>query len=309
MKINKHKSKLSNMQRRRLLKDKTVSKFMLLLTVFAGMIVFFMAFGLYQKSKPILSSKSLHGLIFSSSWHPLKSEFGLLPFIMGTVWVTGVAIIIAIPFSLLTAIYLSEYAPRRLKEWTKPLIDLLAGIPSVVYGICGILIIVPIVKNHIAPFFHTFSSGYSVLTGGIVLAVMIFPIIIHVSSEVFGSVPYELREASLALGATKWQTVKHVTIRKAMPGVMAAIVLGLSRAFGETMAVLMVVGNVAKAPSSILDPAYPLPALIANNYGEMMSVPMYDSALLLSSFILLLIVLIFNIVSRIVLIRVQGKTQ
>ena len=112
---------------------------------------------------------------------------------------------------------------------------------------------------------------------------MIFPIIIHISVEVFNSVPYELREASLALGATKWQTVKHIVMRKAMPGLIAAIVLGLSRAFGETMAVLMVAGNVAKVPSSVLDPAYPLPALIANNYGEMLSVPLYDSALLLAS--------------------------
>jgi phosphate transport system permease protein len=294
---------------KRLLKDKIIGRIMLSLTVFSGLIVSVMAFGLYQKSRPILAIEPLHTLLLSSSWHPLKGEFGFLPFVMGTIWVTGVAIVIAIPFSLLTAVYLSEYAPGRVKEWTKPLIDLLAGIPSVVYGICGVLVIVPLVKNHIAPFFNTFSSGYSVLAGGIVLAVMVLPIIIHVSSEVFGSVPYEIREASLSLGATKWQTVKYVVIRKALPGIIAAIGLGLSRAFGETMAVLMVVGNVAKIPSSVLDPAYPLPALIANNYGEMMSVPLYDSALLLSSFILLLVVLFFNIISGIVLIRVQGKTQ
>jgi phosphate transport system permease protein len=227
---------------------------------------------------------------------------------MGTIWVTGVATFLAIPFSILTAIFLTEYAPGRVKEWAKPLIDLLAGIPSVVYGICGVLVVVPLVKNHIAPFFRTSSSGYSVLAGGIVLAVMILPVIIHVTAEVFGSVPYEIREASLSLGATKWQTVKYVVMRKAMPGIIAAIVLGLSRAFGETMAVLMVVGNVAKIPSSVLGPAYPLPALIANNYGEMMSIPLYDSALLLASFILLIVVLFFNILSRIVLIKVERKS-
>ena len=297
------------MLKKRLIKDKITSKIMLILTIFAGIIVFLMALGLYLRSRSILSIKPLTELIFSSSWHPLRGEFGFFPFIMGTIWVTGVAIIIAIPFSLLTTIYLSEYSPAKVKELTKPLIDLLAGIPSVVYGICGVLIIVPIVKNHIAPFFNTYSSGYSILAGGIVLAVMVFPIIIHVSSEIFSSVPSGMKEASLALGATKWQTVKYVTIRKAMPGIIAAIVLGLSRAFGETMAVLMVAGNVAKVPTSILDPAYPLPALIANNYGEMMSVPLYDSALLLASFILLLVVLFFNIISRIVLIKVQGKTQ
>lgn len=297
------------MQSKRLLKDKLASKFMLFLTVFSGLIVFLMAFGLYRRAMPILAIKPLTELLFSTSWHPLRGEFGFFPFIMGTLWVTGVAVAIAIPLCLLTAIYLSEYADRRIRELTKPLIDLLAGIPSVVYGVWGVLVIVPLIKDYIAPFFGTFSTGYSVLAGGIILAIMIFPIIIHVSVEVFRSVPYEVREASLALGATKWQTVKHVVIRKASPGVIAAIVLGLSRAFGETMAVLMVAGNVAKVPSSVLDPAYPLPALIANNYGEMLSVPLYDSALLLASLVLLLVVLFFNIISRVILIRVERSIQ
>ena len=298
-----------------MLKDKLASKFMLLLTIFSGLIVFLMAFGLYQRSRPILAIKPLTELLFSTSWHPLRGEFGFFPFIMGTFWVTGVAVAIAIPLCLLTAIYLSEYAPRYIREWTKPLIDLLAGIPSVVYGVWGVLVIVPLIKDHIAPFFApplragAGSTGYTVLAAGIVLAIMVFPIIIHVSVEVFRSVPYEVREASLALGATKWQTVKHVVIRKAMPGVIAAVVLGLSRALGETMAVLMVAGNVAKVPSSVLDPAYPLPALIANNYGEMLSVPLYDSALLLASLVLLLVVLFFNIISRVILIRVERSIQ
>ena len=294
---------------KRLLKDRLASKFMFLLTLFSGLIVFLIVFGLYQRSRPILATKPLGELLFSSSWRPLRGEFGFFPFIMGTLWVTGVAVAIAVPLCLLTAIYLSEYADKRVREGTKPLIDLLAGIPSVVYGVWGVLVIVPLIKDHVAPFFGTFSTGYSVLAGGIVLAIMVFPVIIHVSVEVFRAVPHELREASLALGATKWQTVKHIVIRKAMPGVIAAIVLGLSRAFGETMAVLMVAGNVARAPNSVLDPAYPLPALIANNYGEMLSVPLYDSALLLASLVLLLVVLFFNILSRIILIRVERRIR
>jgi phosphate transport system permease protein len=297
------------MQSRRLLKDRIASKLMMLLTILSGLIVFVMAFGLYQRSRPILAIKPLAELLFSTSWHPLRGEFGFFPFIMGSLWVTGLALAIAVPLCLLTAIYLSQYAHRRVREWTNPLIDLLAGIPSVVYGMWGILIIVPLIKNHIAPFFGIFSTGYSVIAGSIVLAIMIFPIIIHVSVEVFRSVPYEVSEASLALGATKWQTVKHVVIRKAMPGAIAAIVLGLSRAFGETMAVLMVAGNVAKVPSSVFGPAYPLPALIANNYGEMLSVPLYDSALLLASLVLMLVVLFFNIISRVILIRVERSIQ
>ncbi len=297
------------MDSKRLLKDRLAGRVMFVLTVLSGLLVFVMAIGLYQRSRPILAIKSLRELLFSTSWHPLKGEFGFLPFIMGSLWVTGVAVVIAIPLCLLTSVYLSEYASRYVREWTKPLIDLLAGIPSVIYGVWGVLVVVPLIKDHIAPLFGTFSSGYSILAGGIVLAIMVFPIIIHVSSEVFRSVPYELREASLSLGATKWQTVKYVVLRKAMPGVIAAVVLGLSRAFGETMAVLMVAGNVAKVPSSVLDPAYPLPALIANNYGEMLSVPLYDSALLLASLILLAVVLFFNVIARVVLIRVERSIQ
>lgn len=297
------------MQSKRLLKDKIADKVMFFLTVSSGLIVFLMAIGLYQRSRPILAIKSISDLLFSLSWHPLKKEFGFLPFIMGSLWVTGVAVVIAIPLCLLTAIYLSEYAPRYMRQWSKPLIDLLAGIPSVVYGVWGVLVIVPLIKNHIAPFFGKFSTGYSVLAGGIVLAIMIFPVIIHISVEILKMVPRGIREASLSLGATKWQTIKFVVLRKAMPGVIAAVVLGLSRAFGETMAVLMVAGNVAKVPFSVFEPAYPLPALIANNYGEMLSVPLYDSALLLACLILLLVVLLFNIIARVVLIRVERAVR
>jgi len=278
-------------QGQRLIKDKLASASMALLTIGSSLIVFVIAFQLYQRSRPILAIKPLIDILSSTSWHPLRGEFGFFPFIMGTLWVTGVAVSIAVPLCIFSSIYLAEYAPRLVREWTKPLIDLLAGIPSVVYGLWGILVIVPLVKNHLAPLFGTFSTGYCVLSAGLVLAIMVFPVIIHVSVEVLGSIPYEMREASLTLGATKWQTIKHVVLRKALPGIMAAIVLGLSRAFGETMAVLMVAGNVARVPSSLFGPAYPLPALIANSYGEMMSIPLYDSALLLASLILLLIVL------------------
>jgi phosphate transport system permease protein len=282
---------------------------MLILTVAAAAIILLMIAGLYLKSRPILADQSLGQLLFSSRWRPSRGQFGFLAFIMGTLWVTGVAVLIAVPLCLLTAIYLSEYAHPRIREWSKPLIDILAGIPSVVFGVWGILVIVPLIKDHVAPFFGTFSTGYSILAGGIVLAIMIFPVIIHVALEILRAVPLEVREASLALGATRWQTIKHVVMRKALPGVAAAIVLGISRAFGETMAVLMVVGNVPKIPASVLDPAYPLPALIANNYGEMLSIPRYDSALMLASLVLLLVILIFNVLSRMILVRVEKSIR
>ncbi len=294
---------------KRIIKDMVAQKAMLLATLGCGFLVLLMVLGLLIKAWPILENKPLDELLFSTSWQPLKGSFGFLPFIAGTLWVTGIAIIIAVPISLLTAIYLSEYAPSWIKNFSKPFIDLLAGIPSVIYGVWGILIVVPLVKNHIAPFFGAYSSGYSVLTAGIVLSIMIFPIIIHITIEVLNSIPHELREASLSLGATRWQTVKHVLLRKALPGIFAANVLGFSRAFGETMAVLMVAGNIAVIPRSVFDPGYPLPALIANNYGEMLSIPLYDSALLMAALVLFMVVIFFNVVSRYILSKINMRVS
>ncbi len=295
----------------RRLKDFIASKLMLLATVFSSLIVLIIALVLFQRSRPILATQPLSELLLSSSWRPSQGEFGFYPFIMGTLWVTALAMVLAIPICLLSAIYLAEYASRRVRRVIKPMVDLLAGIPSVVYGLWGVLTLVPLIRDYVAPFVGATTAGYTVLTGGMVLAIMVFPIIISVSEEVLRAVPYAVREASLALGATKWQTMKHVVMRSALPGVVAAIILGFSRAFGETMAVLMVVGNVSppKAPSSVFDPGYPLPALIANNYGEMMSIPLYDSALLLAALILLLVVLFFSVVARIVLLRIEKRSM
>jgi phosphate transport system permease protein len=294
-------------EKRRQFFDKLSRRAMRLLTVASASLIFIIAGGLVWRSWPILSAIPLADLIVSSEWQPLRGVFGFGPFLAGTLWVTAIAVLIAVPLCLLTAVYLSEYAGRRTREFTAPLIDLLAGIPSVIYGIWGILVIVPLIRDFMAPLFNAQTTGYSVLAGGVVLAVMIFPVIIHVTMEVLRAVPREMRESSLSVGATRWQTTKHVVLRRALPGVIAAIILGLSRAFGETMAVLMVAGNVARVPLSVFDPAYPLPALIANNYGEMLSIPLYDSALLLAALILLLVVILFNILSRLILVRAQRR--
>jgi phosphate transport system permease protein len=156
------------------------------------------------------------------------------------------------------------------------------------------------------PFRSDNYTGFSALSAGIVLAVMVFPMIISVIQEVLGTVPFAIREASLALGATKWQTIKHVVLKKARPGIIAAVILGLSRAFGETMAVLMVAGcALGVMPRSVFDPAYPLPALIANTYGEMMSIPLYDSAVMLAAFVLLIVTALFNMISWAILLRIE----
>jgi phosphate transport system permease protein len=298
----------------RLAQDRLAKGWMGTLAWAAVMLLPLMAIALFLRARPILVDRPLSELVFSTTWRPMAGAFGFLPFILGTLWVTAVGMILAVPPSLLTAIYLAEYAPARLCVVLQPLIDLLAGIPSVVFGVWGMLTVVPFIEHHVAPFLNRWlgfiplfqsdnPTGYGVLAGGVVLAVMVFPIIIAVVQDVIRAVPQGLKEASLAMGATRWQMISGVLLRRAWPGVVAAVVLGFSRAFGETMAVLMVVGNVPQVPHSIFDAAYPLTALIANNYGEMMSIPLYDAALLGGALILLLILLIFNLVSRLVLVR------
>lgn len=274
------------------------------LTVFSvNILAFIIAIALFIKAAPILNSVSLGDLLLSSNWYPLQGEFGFFPFIVGTIEVTALAMIFAIPVCLLSAIYLSEYANRRMRALTRLLIDIMAGIPSVVYGLCGIIVIVPFVQQ-LGESIGRQTTGYSLLAGSIVLAIMVTPFIISLSMEVMRTVPMEARESALSLGSTKWEVVKHVVLRSSLKGIAAAIVLGVSRAFGETMAVMMVVGNVASVPASIFDPAYPLPALIANNYGEMMSIPLYDSALLLAALVLMMVVGVFSVAAHLTLMKV-----
>jgi phosphate transport system permease protein len=291
----------------RILKDKILSKLMLVFTLASVSLLLVIGIGLYVHSIPILEKSSFGTLVTSSIWKPLKGLFGFYPFIMGTLWVTGIAIVIALPLCLLTALFVVEYAHAGIRRVLVPFINLLSGIPPVIFGVWGVLFIIPLIQNHIAPHFVEFSTGYSVLAGGIVLAVMIFPLIVSIISEVLNTIPQELKDASLSLGATKWETIKKVVLRKALPGIVAAVVLAISRAFGETIAVLMVCGNNAAVPHSVFDPGYPLPALIANNYGEMLSIPLYDSALMFAALLLFIIILLFNIISRLILARLERK--
>jgi len=280
----------------------------------SALVLLVIAFALTVRSLPILVTVPFSDLFLGNTWMPTEGKFGFLVPILGTLFVTVIAMIIAIPLSLLSAIYLAEYATEGIRAKVLPIIDLLAGIPPVIFGVIGVLVVVPIVAVLATtigplgiPFFGMteYYSGFSVLAGGIVLAIMVFPIIISVSEQVLRAVPADIREASLGIGATRWQTIKHVGLRLAFPGIGAAIILGFARAFGETMAVLMVVGNVAMIPASVFDPAEPLPALIANNYGDMMSIPLYDSALLFAALLLMSVVLVFTVLARLILIRIE----
>ena len=289
-----------------------------LAAVSAAVLVAIFTVLLLQRAWPLLAHQPLLRLLSGVIWEPHNDLFGFAPFITGSVAVTFVAMVLAVVPAVLSGIYLAEYTSSRARTLLKPMLDLLVGIPPVIFGLWGILVIVPFIRDTVGPLVggtlgqsipflaFTNTSGYSVIAAGAVLAVMVFPLIVAVVDEVLRSTPQEMRESLLSLGATKWEATRCIVRRRGLPGIIAAVVLGFSRAFGETLAVLMVVGNVTQIPHSIFDAAYPLPALIANNYGEMMSIPLYESALMGAALMLLITVILFNLAARAVIVRI-GK--
>jgi phosphate transport system permease protein len=271
--------------------------------VLLALLPFLLFTGLYLKSFLLLRDYNIIDLLFGREWKPAAGKFGFYPFIIGSVWVTLFAMLISAPICILTAIYVTQYTRKWFLRIMHPAIDILAGIPSVVYGLWGVLVIVPFIAKYLGPFVGIKTMGYSILAGAFVLSIMIIPFILNILIEIFRAIPDALKEASLSLGATQWQTVKSVLLKKALPGIIAAMGFGLARAFGETMAVLMVVGNVVKVPHSIYDPGYTLPSLIANNYGEMLSIPKYDSALMFAALVLLVVSLFFNLLMHFLISR------
>jgi phosphate transport system permease protein len=291
--------------------DKLAGSYFFLLALVACLLLVIMFGGLGFKSLPIIQQFNLWDLLSSSDWRPEAedgSHFGFLPFIVGTFSVSMLSAVLSVPICLLASVYLIEYASNRIRSLVMPVVDILAGIPAVIFGIWGVLAMVPFV-SFLGKTFNIDTEGYSILAGGLVLAVMVMPILVNIFSEVLRTVPNELRDASLSLGATKWETIRKVVLRKAKPGLFAAIILGFSRALGETIAVLMVVGNSPHMPKGIFDMGYPIPALIANNFGEMMSIPLYESALMFAALLLFIIIVGFNAGARYVLIQMQKKNR
>ncbi len=260
---------------------------------------------LYLKANPLFELQSLPKLIGSSNWSPSNGDFGFWPFIFSSLYVTILSFLFAAPMCLFAAIYLTQFASKRLIYIMHPVIDILAGIPSVIYGMWGIIIIVPFVSDVLSPVINISSSGYSILAGGIVLAVMCIPYMLNMLIETFNTVPIGLKEAALAMGATQWESIKHVVIKKSYPGIISSFGLGIAKAFGETLAVMMVVGNMVQLTFNPFEAGYPLPALIANNYGEMLSIPMYDSALMFAALILLIVILAINLIFRYFIYKTQ----
>jgi phosphate transport system permease protein len=252
----------------------------------------------------------------SQRWDPIKGEFGALPFIYGTVASSLIALLISVPFSLGIAIFLVEQAPHYIARPVGFLVELLAAIPSVVYGLWGIFVLAPFLRNYLQPalatsfgwlpLFRGPITGIGLLTGGIILAIMVTPIISAVVRDVLTAVPGSQREAALALGATKWEMIRVVLVNGG-PGIAGAVILGLGRALGETMAVTMVIGNRAQISLSLFDPSYTIASAIANEFTEATG-DLYLSALVELGLILFLVTFIVNGIARVLVWNVTRKT-
>ena len=238
---------------------------------------------------------TLSDFFFGKDWMPTATPiplFGVLPLILGTLLVSFVAILIALPLGLGAAIYLAELADKRLKKILRPAIELLAGIPSVVYGFFGLVVLVPFVQQ-----VFNLSVGETAFTGSLLLAIMALPTIITVAEDAINNVPREIKEASLSLGASHWQTIYRVVVPYAKSGISAAIILGIGRAIGETMAVLMVTGNAAVIPHTIFQPVRTIPATIAAELGEAPAGGPHYQALFVLGAVLFIITMLINLVA------------
>ena len=269
--------------------------------VFVGMIFIF----LLLEGLPAIQKVSL-ATLFSSRWYPIEDYFGLLPLIGGSIIITLGAILIAIPFGIGTAVYLSEIAPRWIRELLKPFIEILGGLPSVVLGFLGMLILSPFLRKLLE-----LPTGLTALTGSILLGGIAIPTVVSVAEDALDAVPKSFRDASLAIGATEWQTIWRVTLPAARSGVLTAIMLGVGRAIGETMTVMMVTGNAPILPKGISDlfsPVRTMTATIAAEMGEVASGSVHYHVLFLIGIVLFLISLIVNITASAVVFR-QKKRQ
>jgi phosphate transport system permease protein len=261
-------------------------------------------------------SRSKFGWLFfwTRTWDPIFDNFGAAPFIYGTLVTSIVSLVVAVPLGLAAAVFLAELAPRTLSDSIAFLIDLLAAVPSVIYGVLGIFIVVPLMRTVIGPalkstlgflpFFRGPNYGVGFLTAGIVLAIMIVPFIISVSREVLLTVPREQREAALSLGATRWEATWKVVVPWARTGIMGSIFLALARALGETMAVTMVIGNDPKISASLFAPGYTIAAVIANEFTEATG-DLYLSALIELGLVLFLMTFILNGLARILIVATE----
>ena len=278
----------------RLLREKSIKTFFLVVALASILTLTLIVVFLFMEGLPIFSKVSLGDFLLGKYWYPTSDppEFGILPLILASFAVTAVGSIIAIPLGVLTALYLAEAASARLREVVKPVVELLAALPSVVIGFFGMVVVAPFLQRIL-----DVATGLNLFNAGLMLAFMSVPTICSISEDAIYSVPAELKEASLALGATHWETIWRVTIPAAISGISTAVILGMSRAIGETMVVLMVAGGAAMIPSSLFDPVRPMPASIAAEMAEAPFRGDHYYALFATGIVLFLFTLAFNLVA------------
>jgi phosphate transport system permease protein len=275
-------------------------KLALTLSAFLSLLFLFLIFSfILIEGLPLFFKVGFTNIIFGFKWAPTKGHFGIFPMIVSSFLVTVGALIIGAPLGLGCATYLSEYAGKKGKLLLKPALELLAGIPSVVYGFLGVVYIVPLIRNYLG------GSGFSLLSTSLVLSIMILPTIISISYDSLTSVPQAYREGSLAMGATTWQTIYRVVIPSAKSGILASFILGMGRAIGETMAVIMVAGNALKIPISLLDPLRTLTSNIALELAY--ATGDHRRGLFSAGVVLLVIIMIFNYIANFVIKRNIAK--
>ena len=255
-----------------------------------GLIVFF----LFMEGLPIFKVVSVKDFVFGHYWYPTDdpADFGIFPLIVASMAVTGLSSLISIPLGVMTAIYLAEVASPRMREWVKPIVELLAALPSVVIGFFGMVIVAPFLQGLL-----DIPTGLNLFNASVMLAFMSIPTITSISEDAIFSVPIELKEASLALGATHWETIARVIVPASLSGICTAVILGMSRAIGETMVVLMVAGGAAMVPSSVFDPVRPMPASIAAEMAEAPFRGEHYYALFATGIVLFAFTLLFNLVA------------
>lgn len=289
------------------------------LLIAAASILIIVAAMLYMMTQNALPTIQRFGADFLTGreWKPAQEEFGALPFIYGTVVSSLLALVLSVPISLGIAIFLVEQAPKKLARPIAFLVELLAAIPSVVYGLWGIFVLAPFVRDYLGvflqnyfgwlPLFQGRLTGIGMLTGGLILALMITPIITAVVRDVLEAVPTTQREAALALGATEWETTR-IVLGNAASGIAGAVVLGLGRALGETMAITMVIGNSAQISTSLFEPANTIASLLASNFAEATD-RIYMSALIEIGLVLFLVTFIVNALAKLLILKVASGTN
>lgn len=285
-----------------------VVKFFLFWTAFTAVLsVLLIAFFVFKEGLPIFKNYGVTEVVFGKQWNPLNQVYGIFPMVVGTIFVTFFAILIGAPMGISVAIFLAEISPQQISKIVRPAVELLAGIPSVVYGLFGMVairsIIADISRGPLGEYLPaTYQTGYSVLGAGIILAIMILPTVINISEDAIRSVPKEYKEGALALGASKWQTIYNVILPAAKSGIATSVILGTGRALGETMAVIMIVGNATLIPElswkGLFAPVRTLTGNIALEMGY--AGPEHQQALFATGIVLFVFIMFLNVITTLI---------